>query len=125
VFHEVFNETDYSPASVLPNPGDLSLLFAEVFSRAKQANLRPEFLSQDPLVLYLKNFTTKEERETLIELTKPDMEKSQESGTEISDHGIPNQYESMKRTSSNSWCAEECLIHPVVKQVSLFVFIKA
>jgi hypothetical protein len=72
-------------------------------------------LSRSPFVVTIDDFMTSEEADALISAGGVKWERSTDTGTS-NKFGETGRVLSEKRTSSNSWCRDECLANPYVQR---------
>lgn len=98
-------------------PGDMNAMFENIFERFSHYN--PTALStpkdgpDKPWVVTFENFLTHEEVDAII-ATNTHFERSTDTGTS-NEFGETGRVLSQGRTSSNSWCRDECRSHPLVQ----------
>ena len=103
------------------NPGDVNKMFERLTKDEYYVNkFSPTILSQPPYypwVIALENVLTDEQCDALIQLGKDrGYERSQDVGEKKFD-GTFGGHTSDSRTSSNTWCLDECYDDPMTQQV--------
>jgi prolyl 4-hydroxylase len=93
-------------------PGDMNSMFESLEERfGKRYGVT--VLSKSPWVVTFDNFVSDEEVDALIETNKHSFERSTDTGS-MNEFGETGRIVSKSRTSSNSWCRNECERHPHV-----------
>lgn len=73
-------------------------------------------VSRSPFIVTFDNFLSSQEADSLIKVGGVKWERSTDTGTS-NKFGETGRVLTEKRTSSNSWCREECLANPDVKRI--------
>jgi len=110
---------------ILKEPGDLNKIFERIVNDPYwtdtygplQILSSPE-LTDGPWIITLENFLTAEECMTFIqEAEREGYERSEDEADEESWDGTIGSVQSDGRTSSNAWCMQDCVAHPILKPV--------
>ena len=93
-------------------PGDMNAMFESIVTRYSDNRYGEiKVLSTSPWVVVFENFVSDDEIDALIETNKDSFERSTDQG-QVNQFGEQEKIVSQSRTSSNSWCREECESHP-------------
>ena len=94
-------------------PGDMDKMFEELVARS---DLNVTVLHKKPWLVLVRDFIPEDESSALLNLTVNGMQRSKDQDPRAK-NGLPDQFVGKHRTSSNSWCFEDCEAHPKVKSL--------
>ena len=99
--------------------GQLNEMFNNIISNTTIQELyAPKVISNDPWIITLEDFATKEECDTLIELGGAlGYKRSEDVGEVVNFDGTVQGVQSEFRTSTNAWCVDKCYNHTVTQDI--------
>jgi prolyl 4-hydroxylase len=99
------------------HPGDINFVFSTLPQRMG-ARFQMHVLSRDPWIVTFENFLSEEQINALLSVAEREgsLGQSLDIG-EMDAFGFAAGVSSQDRTSSNTWCKEDCRSNPLVQQV--------